>query len=131
MKKLTRLVIAAASTIFIVALMIIPVSAQTTQPAGTKSNPLPDAINKIVEKTCVKCHAEPGNAMAQTHVNLTKWAEYSSEKQASKAKSMCNMVTKGKMPPKNFRKENPDVIPTAEEIKTICDWSQSLQVPKK
>ena len=131
MKKLTRLAVAAASVLCFIALIINPVSAQTTQAAGTKPNPLPDAVNKIVEKTCMKCHAEPGNAMAQSRVNLTKWAEYSTEKQASKAKSMCKEMTKGKMPPKNFRKENPDVIPTAEEIKTICDWSQSLQVPKK
>jgi hypothetical protein len=128
MKKLTKLALAAVSIIFLVAVINNPVSAQTT---GTKSNPIPDNVTKIAERSCLKCHVDKGNAMAATHVNLSKWAEYSPEKQASKANAMCKQVTKGKMPPKNFRKEHPDGIPTPEEVKVICDWAQSLQPAEK
>jgi hypothetical protein len=126
MKKLTRLVVAAASVIFIIALSINPVSAQNAQTGGGK--PIPDNIVKIAEKSCLKCHVEPGgNNMAASVVNLSKWDTYSPEKQASKAKKMCKMVTKGKMPPKNFKKEHPDGVPTKDQITAICDWSQSIQ----
>lgn len=128
MKKLTKLMIVALGAIFVIALINNPVSAQM---AGSKAKAVPEAVNKIFEKSCVKCHAEPGNAMALSHVNLTKWLEYSPEKQAEKANAVCKMVTKGKMPPKHFRKEHPDVNPTSEEVKTLCDWSQSLQIAEK
>jgi hypothetical protein len=128
MKKLTKLAVTALSILFLASLTNNPLMAQKE---GSKGNPIPENVSKIAQKTCVKCHAEPGNAMALSHVNLTKWAEYSPEKQAEKAEKMCNMVTKGKMPPKNFRKEHPDVLPTPEEVKTICDWSQSLQAAEK
>jgi hypothetical protein len=40
-----------------------------------------------------------GNGMAMMHLNLTNWDKFSPEKQADKAKDMCKMVSKGKMPP--------------------------------
>jgi hypothetical protein len=44
---------------------------------------------------------------------------------------MCKELSKGKMPPKSFREDHPEAIPTSDEIKTICDWAQSLQVEGK
>jgi Haem-binding domain len=131
MKKLISITVAVASVLFITALIINPVTTQSAPKSGDGIKPIPDAVMKIAEKSCVKCHTEPGNGMALAHVNLSKWDKYSPEKQAAKAKAMCNMVTKDKMPPKKFREEHPDGVPSKEEIKTICDWAQSLQIPKK
>jgi hypothetical protein len=86
---------------------------------------------KIADKSCVNCHSEPGNGIALAHLNLSNWDKYSPEKQAAKAKAMCSMVTKDKMPPKKFRANHPDGVPTAAEVKTICNWAESLQVTKK
>jgi hypothetical protein len=104
-----------------------PVSAQSVQ----KTKPIPDDVLMIAKKSCTNCHAQPGKEMALLHVNLSKWDTYTIEKQASKASAMCNMITEGKMPPKDFKKKNPDFVLTKEEIKTICDWSASIQVTKK
>jgi len=131
MKKLIRIVLAVASILFITALIINPVSAQSAQKGGQKEKSIPDGVMKIAEKSCVNCHTEPGNFMALSHVNLTIWDKYSPEKQADKAKAMCNMVSKEKMPPKKFRENHPDGVPTREEIKTICAWAESIQVAKK
>lgn len=126
MKKLMP--ITAAIAIFLFSTVLNDrVSAQT----GEKSKPIPDDVLMIAKKSCVKCHAEPGKTMALSHVNLSKWDSYSAEKQAAKAADMCNMITKGKMPPKEFRKKNPDFTMTQDEIKIICDWSASIQLPKK
>jgi hypothetical protein len=86
---------------------------------------------KIADKSCVRCHTEPGDFMALSHLNLSNWDKYSPEKQADKAKAMCTMVTKDKMPPKGFREKHPDDVPTSKELNTICDWAQSIQVSKK
>jgi hypothetical protein len=128
MKKFIILVAAVMGALFITALIINPIDAQKTSAAG---KPIPEAVMKIADKSCVNCHTEPGNMMAIEHLNLSNWNKYSAEKQASKAKAMCNMVTKDKMPPKNFRKDHPDGVPSTEEIKTICEWAQSIEVPKK
>ena len=123
--------VAVASVLFLTALIVNPVSAQTAAKASGDHKPIPADVMKIAEKACVNCHTEPGNGMALMHVNLTNWDKYSPEKQADKAKAMCNMVTKDKMPPKKFRENHPDAVPTKDEIKSICDWAESLQVTKK
>ena len=107
------------------------VQAQTQQNDKLQGTKVPMEVMKILEKTCVNCHSEPGKTLALSHVNLSKWDQYSPDKQADKAKSMCKEVTKEKMPPKKFRDEHPESIPTSDEIKTICDWAQSLEVVKK
>jgi hypothetical protein len=73
---------------------------------------------------------EPGNQMALTHVNLSKWDGLTPEKQVSKASAMSNMISKGKMPPKGFKKDFPDKVPTEADVKVIADWAKTLQ-PKK
>ena len=69
--------------------------------------------------------------MALMHLNLSNWDKFSLEKQADKAKDMCKMVSKGKMPPKDFREKNPGAAPNKDEGKIICDWATSIQIVKR
>ena len=131
MKRLIRITVAVASVLLINTLIINPVFAQSAQKVNEVGKPIPEGVIKIAEKSCMNCHAKSGNCIARTHVNLSKWDKYSPEKQAAKAKAMCNMVSKEKMPPKKFRENHPEGVPTKEEIKTICDWAKSLQLTKK
>jgi hypothetical protein len=131
MKKSSRFAAAFFCTLFFTALIVQPVSAVTSKGSSNASAAIPENVLKIAQKSCVKCHTVPGNKMALSVLSLTKWDAYSAEKQASKAQAMCNMVTKGKMPPKKFRTSNPEGVPSNEEIATICNWAQSLQVVKK
>lgn len=88
---------------------------------------LPDSIMKIVQKSCIKCHSNNGSAMAKMKVNFDSWDSYGDKKQSSKAKNICDELTKGKMPPKGYRESNPNAVPTDKEIKTICAWAASFQ----
>ena len=130
MKKIILITTAVASVLFFTAFIFSPGLSKTALKAGKDSKPIPADVMTIAKKACVNCHAEPGNKMALSKVNLTKWDEYSPGKQAAKAKAMCNMVSKNKMPPKNFRKKHPDAVPTQEDSKTLCDWAESLKVTK-
>lgn len=96
------------------------------QKSGKKAT-FPENVGKVAEKSCMPCHSAPGNRMAMAHVNLDKWGEYSAEKQAKKAAAMCKMVSKGAMPPKSFRNNNPDKVPTQKDVEVICEWSKTLQ----
>jgi len=113
--------------LMIVALSLKPevaVSQSNTKSMVTTS--IPDDVNTIFKNSCVGCHGEGGKAMAMSHLNFSKWNEYSPEKQASKAEDICKVLTKGKMPPKGYRTSHPDLVPTEAQVKTICDWSASL-----
>jgi len=88
--------------------------------------PLADSIMKIVKNSCMDCHADGGNGMACAHVNFSKWSTYKPEKQAAKAKDMCKELSKGAMPPKKFRENNPDAVPGPAQVKTICNWADGL-----
>ncbi len=112
---------------FLSVVTINKVAAQSDQKEKVFSNPIPPGVMKILNKSCVNCHSEPGKILALSHVNLSKWDQYSAQKQADKAKLMCKKISKGKMPPKKFRANSPDAVPTSDEIKTICDWANSFQ----
>jgi len=119
-----------ASALFFAASVVNPLKAQTTQNPSDSLKSIPGDVLVILEKSCFGCHAEPGKTMAISRVNFTKWNVYSAEKQASKAKTMCNEVTKGKMPPNKFRENNPDAIPTPENLKILCSWVEAMQAGK-
>jgi len=129
MKKVFGIIGLLAAVLILGAWIMSPVKGNSDKDKMGK--PIPENIMKIAEKSCVKCHTSGGNAMAESHVNLSKWNEMSPEKQAAKAADMCKMVTKDKMPPKSFRDKNPNGVPTKEEVKEICDWAASLEMPKK
>jgi hypothetical protein len=126
MKKIATLVIALAAILLYTAFVINPVSRKTSQNVDVQK-PIPADAMKFLEKSCMNCHSDQGNKMEMSVLNISEWEKYAPEKQAAKAKAMCNMVSKGKMPPKGFRKNNPDAVPTPEDSKLLCDWAESLQ----
>jgi hypothetical protein len=113
-------------TMFI-ALIIFPAKASNIKNSNFKDiSPLPEEVAQIFNTSCMGCHWESGNEMALAHVNFSNWADYSPKKQASKASNICDEISSGGMPPKSFKKQKPDLIPTEVQIKIICDWSASL-----
>jgi Haem-binding domain len=131
MKKAITLSFTILGVVFLTSMVFNHSAAQTSTKAGIVSKPISPKVMKIADRSCVKCHTEPGNGMALAHLNLSNWDKFSMEKQADKAKDMCKMVSKDKMPPKSFREKNPGGAPTQQEVKTICDWAQSIQIIKK
>ena len=128
MKKTISITFAVLGIVFLTSMIMNHSSAGSSQKEGTASKPISSSVMKIAERSCVKCHTEGGNGMAVMHLNLSNWDKFSPEKQAGKAKDMCKMVSKGKMPPKGFREKNPDAAPTKDEAKIICDWATSIQI---
>jgi len=131
MKKAISITFAVLGIVFLTSMIMNHSSAQSSQKDGIVSKPISPAVMKIAERSCVKCHTEGGNGMALMHLNLSNWDKFSLEKQADKAKDMCKMVSKNKMPPKSFREKNPGAAPSKDEVKIICDWATSIQIVKK
>ena len=118
--------IISASAVLLSVCIANPMKAQGVQKEVDKSKPVPAAVTAIVEKSCIGCHSDDGSSLAKMHVNFTKWSEYSAEEQTSTGQDIVKMVTKGKMPPKKFLKNNPEAKLTDAEKKTICDWAGQL-----
>jgi uncharacterized membrane protein len=130
MKNLVIVSAVICSLMVLMAISANPLMAQSDQKVKAVVSTIPEQVQKIIDKSCVNCHTEPGKTLALSHINFLKWDQYSIDKQVSKAKAMCNEVSKGKMPPKKFRENNPDAIPTSDEIKIICDWAESYNSTK-
>ncbi len=134
MKKSILIPFAILGIVFLTSMIMNYSSAQPLLPSqkdSQVSKPISSGVMKIMERSCTKCHTEGGNGMALMHLNLSNWDKFSPEKQAGKAKDMCKMVSKGKMPPKSFREKNPGATPTVEESTLICNWATPVQMVKK
>jgi hypothetical protein len=131
MKKTISITVAAVCVIFISVLIINQLNAQNAKKDNTTGKAIPADVMKVIDKSCTACHYAPGDFMALSHLNFTNWDKYSPEKQADKAKAMCTMVTKSKMPPKSFTSKRPDAVVATEGLNAICNWAQSIQVTKK
>jgi hypothetical protein len=101
------------------------------QEASKTSAPLPESINKIVSVNCMPCHSDKGGMMSRTKLNFSEWTGYSSDKQKKKAETMYKELKKDAMPPKSARENNPDIIPTKEQIAIIKAWADSLNADSK
>ena len=130
MKRSIWITLGIVCGIIVMSVLLNHIVAQSAPKNILTSKPVPENIMKIAERSCVKCHSEPGSPMARAHLDLTNWDKYSAEKQAAKAKKMCSVLTKATMPPKSFRAKNPGDVPTLEEVNTICNWASEIQ-PKK
>jgi mono/diheme cytochrome c family protein len=129
MKKLIKISAILSAALFLAAITVTPVSAQANQkPADQKV--ITADVMKVFDKSCAACHKDPGMKFAQGPFNISTFENYSPEKQAAKAKTVCDWATKGKMPPKKYQTNNPDKVPTKDDIKILCDWAASLQTNK-
>jgi len=119
-----------AAVTFFAAMIIFDPSPATGSgkplPAGP-GEAIPDSVNKVFQKACMDCHADDGSAMARGKVNFSQWGKYDAGKQANKAENICKEMANSGMPPKKWRANNPDAVPTPAEVEMVCRWSKTLQ----
>jgi hypothetical protein len=114
--------------IFILLVLSVPAVSQETSKV---SPPLPDYINKIVSVSCMPCHSSSGGYASKSKLNFNEWTDYSVDKQLKKAQLMYKKLKKNEMPPKTARENNPDIIPTSEQLAIIKSWADSLEAGNK
>jgi len=128
MKNILAITLFVAVIGLIVSMAAMPSRAINTAASSDPSveTSVPDSVGSIFEKSCYPCHSAPGKSMAMSKLNFDKWDSYKPEKQADKAEDICEEVTKGGMPPKSFKTNNPDKAPTEAEIKILCNWAATF-----
>ena len=118
------------SAIALIAVSVLVLAAATsfrpsTRAEGPKS--IPDSVFAVFDKSCINCHSNDGSGMAKGKLNFDKWDSYSGEKMVSKARDISKELEKGAMPPSNFRKNNPDLVPTEADVAIVKAWAGSLK----
>ena len=101
-----------------------PLSAMLEAPGDSAS--VPQEILRIMENSCLTCHAQGGKPLAIGKLNFSEWDGYSPSKKAKKAEAICSELTKGTMPPKSFIKSNPGSVLTREQLDSICRWTETV-----
>jgi uncharacterized membrane protein len=129
MKRVAMISCTAIGIVFALALVF---SSQTVNGSKKSITPgtgiaLPDSIQKFVQRACMDCHADDGNFMAKGKINFSSWNQLDADKQAAKAGKMVKELTKSAMPPKKWRSNNPNGIPTQAEVDMVARWAKSLQ----
>ena len=76
------------------------------------------------------CHASGGKSIPMAKLNFSNWDRYKSGKQVKKTASICKIISKGAMPTKSYREDNPEANLSATQKELICKWSETL-APKK
>jgi hypothetical protein len=93
--------------------------------------PISENINKIFQTSCMQCHGSDGGRLPKSKLNFSRWAGYGAAKEAEKALLICSTLMKGKMPPNSVRDSNPELVPTKEQVDSICKWAESLKSEKE
>lgn len=123
MKKSGPLLVALTGAMILLASFVIPLHTASYDPPQD----IPDSVWAVLEKSCYDCHSTDGNGMAKAKLNFDKWNDYAADKQLAKAKDICDELENEKMPPSKYRKNNPEAVPTAEEVARVCNWVIQLE----
>lgn len=65
----------------------------------------PDSISGILKNSCTKCHSDQSNSKGKIFMNLSRGDNLKPKKQAKEAKSIAKKVSKGSMPPEEFKEK--------------------------
>ena len=127
MKKKLTILLAVMGIAIAAAIILMPSpAASSMKPVSAPTAAVPDSIMKIFENSCMDCHSSDGNPMARSHVNFSDINKLPPEKLAAKAMDICKILQKDGMPPKGWRKNNADRIPTDKDKQAICTWASKM-----
>jgi cytochrome c5 len=91
---------------------------------------IPDDVEQIFKNSCMYCHASGGKSIPMAKLNFSNWDNYKPGKQVKKAVAICKLISKGAMPPKLYREDNPEANLSAYQKELICKWSETFS-PRK
>jgi hypothetical protein len=103
---------------------------------------VPPGIIQIMERSCQNCHSEkpdwpwysyvaPASWLiekdvhdARSHINLSRWGEYSLEDKKELLTRLAAAVKSRQMPPARYTLLHPSAKPTASALEQIYEWAR-------
>jgi hypothetical protein len=144
--KILRWLVIVLACLFLVAQFIRP--AKTNPPTDqmlaleSRTGVTPQ-VTAILDRSCTDCHSNktrwPWYANvapvswlviddvneARQDMNFSEWGRYDLRDQAAKLNQICREVSAGAMPLASYRPMHPGSKLSAEDVKTLCDWTSA------
>ncbi len=104
---------------------------------------VPAEVMQILERSCFDCHSNatrwpwysyivPVSWLVvkdvndgRRHINFSTWGDYDQKKKIKALDEMCEEVQDGSMPLKPYLWMHGDAKLSAQDIQTLCDWTES------
>jgi hypothetical protein len=104
--------------------------------------PVPAPVMSTLQRACVDCHSDatrwPWYAAlpmvshlitrdvteGRRQLNLSRWTQYNAFTRADLLDHMCDMVTRGGMPPFPYRVVHRDARLSAADVAALCSWTR-------
>lgn len=146
MKKILKIVVIIAVLAFIGIQFVRP---DFTNPPVDASQTLaatmqvPENVTAILNRSCADCHSnetkypwyskiQPSAYFLKDHIdegrkelNLSVWKTYEPRRQRRKLGQMCEQVKSAEMPLPSYLWIHGDAKMSAEDVKTLCDWTEA------
>jgi hypothetical protein len=108
----------------------------------TKQLPVPSNVESILKRSCYDCHSNQTKwpwysavapvswfvisdvSRGRGKMNFSEWGKYSKNKQGIKLDNICDEITEGKMPLKQYLYIHKDAVLSQEEKDILCKWSK-------
>jgi hypothetical protein len=143
-----RTAIRAATALFVVAFagvqVIRPERTNASVDPGRRLEAhvrVPSDVSAVLARACADCHSDetrwPWYSQVapvswfvidhvnhgRSHLNFSRWAEYSDAERRTRLENVCALVTKGEMPLASYTLVHRDARLTSGDVRLLCDWS--------
>ena len=61
----------------------------------------------------------------RSNLNLSEWARNDPHRQGKKLEQICDQIQDGAMPLSSYTPLHPGSKPSADDVKTLCDWTEA------
>jgi hypothetical protein len=104
--------------------------------------PVPAAVMSLLQRACLDCHSEATRwpwyaglpvishlitrdvTEGRRQLNLSRWTQYNPFTRADLLDHMCDMATRGEMPPLPYRVMHRAARPSAADVAALCSWTR-------
>jgi hypothetical protein len=129
MKRIFLLSILAVGLLAAYVALSVPEKGLTPQTIGTDQTLVqkvfPDAVHQILSTSCFDCHTSASqNEKAKAKLDFDKWSQMLISDRLAALDEICTEVTEGKMPTERYISNYPDRKLNADQVKTICTWTE-------
>lgn len=103
---------------------------------------VPDNVQKILKRSCYDCHSNHTKwpwysavapvswfvisdvSRGHAKMNFSEWGKYSKTKQSIKLDNICDEISQGDMPLKEYLYLHKDAVLSKEEKDILCGWAK-------
>lgn len=146
MKKILKFPILAIAALIIIAQLYRPerlTTADVTENHITKKLNVPPGVESVLKRSCYDCHSNHTTwpwysnfapvswlvindvKRGREKMNFSEWGKLSASKQSIRLESICEEITEGEMPLKQYLLIHRDAVLSEADKDLLCNWANN------